>query len=81
MGRLQKETGASVILVGHDMGLMAQFADKIGVMYAGKLVELSPVEDIVSEPLHPYSKLLLESVPGWTRRKNGLSASRACRRG
>ena len=64
LGRLQKETGASVILVGHDMGLVAQFADKVGVMYAGKLVELSPVYQIVNEPLHPYSDLLLKSVPG-----------------
>ena len=64
LGRLQKETGASVILVGHDMGLIAQFADKVGVMYAGKLVELSPVEQIVNDPLHPYSDLLLKSVPG-----------------
>ncbi len=63
LGRLQKETGASVILVGHDMGLVAQFADKVGVMYAGKLVELSPVEEIVYDPLHPYSRLLLQSVP------------------
>jgi len=63
LGRLQKETGASVILVGHDMGLIAQFADKVGVMYAGKLVELSSVEQIVRKPLHPYSDLLLQSVP------------------
>ncbi len=64
LGRLQKETGASVILVGHEMGLIAQFADKVGVMYAGKLAELSPVEQIVNDPLHPYSDLLLKSVPG-----------------
>ncbi len=63
LGRLQKETGASVILVGHDMGLIAQFADKVGVMYAGKLVELSPIERIVEKPLHPYADLLLQSVP------------------
>jgi peptide/nickel transport system ATP-binding protein len=42
LGRLQKETGAAVILVGHDMGLIAQFADRVGVMYAGKLVDLPP---------------------------------------
>jgi len=63
LGRLQKETGASVILVGHDMGLIAQFADRVGVMYAGKLVELSPVHQIVEKPLHPYADLLLQSVP------------------
>jgi len=72
LGRLQKETGASVILVGHDMGLIAQFADKVGVMYAGKMVELSPVSQIVQEPLHPYSKLLLESVPTLDEKKERL---------
>jgi peptide/nickel transport system ATP-binding protein len=64
LGRLQKETGAAVILVGHDMGLISQFADRVGVMYAGKLVDVAPVEQMVSDPLHPYSKLLLQSVPG-----------------
>ena len=64
LGRLQRETGAAVILVGHDMGLIAQFADWVGVMYAGKMVELSPVKQIVQDPQHPYAKLLLQSVPG-----------------
>ena len=47
--RVQEDLGASVILVGHDMGLMAQFVDRLGVMYAGKLVEVSPVADIFDE--------------------------------
>ena len=52
-----------MILVGHDMGLMAQFADRIGVMYAGKLVELATVEQIFSNPRHPYTRLLISSLP------------------
>jgi len=72
LGRLQRETGASVILVGHDMGLIAQFADRVGVMYAGKLVDLAPVAQMVQEPLHPYSKLLLESVPGLEEKQEKL---------
>lgn len=72
LGRLQRETGASVILVGHDMGLIAQFADRVGVMYAGKLVDLAPVEQMVQNPLHPYSKLLLESVPGLEEKQEKL---------
>ena len=60
---LQNELGASVILVGHDMGLMAQFADRLGVMYAGELVELSPVDEIFDNPVHPYTKLLISSLP------------------
>ena len=55
--------GAAVILVGHDMGLMAQFADRIGVMYAGKLVELATVEQIFANPRHPYTRLLISSLP------------------
>ncbi len=72
LGRLQRETGAAVILVGHDMGLVAQFADRVGVMYAGKLVELSPVEQIVQDPQHPYSKLLIQSVPGLEEKSERL---------
>lgn len=64
MGRLQQELGASVILVGHDMGLMAQFVNRLAVLYAGKLVEISPVKDLFAKPLHPYTQLLLASLPG-----------------
>ncbi len=72
LGRLQKETGASVILVGHDMGLIAQFADRVGVMYAGKLVDLAPIKEMVEAPLHPYSQLLLQSVPGLDKKQERL---------
>ena len=63
LGRVQDDIGASVIIVGHDMGLMAQFVDRIGVMYAGKLAEVAPVEDIFKEPLHPYTRMLISSLP------------------
>ncbi len=72
LGRLQRETGAAVILVGHDMGLIAQFADWVGVMYAGKLVDLAPVQQMVEKPLHPYSQLLLQSVPGLDEKRDRL---------
>ncbi len=63
LGKVQDEIGASLILVGHDMGLMAQFVDKIGVMYAGKLVEVGPTEAMFEDPLHPYTQLLIASLP------------------
>lgn len=63
LGRLQEGLEASVILVGHDMGLVAQFADKVGVMYAGRLAELGPVRQVFKNPLHPYTKLLIQSLP------------------
>ncbi|GAB3417447.1 ABC transporter ATP-binding protein [Flindersiella endophytica] len=61
--RLQEELGVAVILIGHDMGLMAQTVDRLAVMYAGKLAELSPIEEIFARPLHPYTELLIESLP------------------
>ncbi len=63
LGKVQQDLGAAVILVGHDMGLMAQFVDRIGVMYGGKLVEVSPVRDIFKDPQHPYTQMLIGSLP------------------
>ena len=63
LSRVQRDTGAAVILIGHDMGLVAQFADRIGVMYAGKLVDIGTVEQIISDPKHPYTRMLINSVP------------------
>ncbi|MCL4250733.1 MAG: ABC transporter ATP-binding protein [Anaerolineae bacterium] len=63
LGDVQRELDAAVILVGHDMGLMAQFVDRIGVMYAGRLVELSPVAHVFSSPMHPYARQLISSIP------------------
>jgi peptide/nickel transport system ATP-binding protein len=60
---VQEDLGASVILIGHDMGLMAQFADRVGIMYAGRLLEVGPVDDVFSNPQHPYSQLLIASLP------------------
>jgi peptide/nickel transport system ATP-binding protein len=63
LGRVQEGLGAAVILIGHDMGLMAQFADTIGVLYAGKLVEYGPIDDVLDSPHHPYTRLLIDSLP------------------
>jgi peptide/nickel transport system ATP-binding protein len=51
------------------MGLMAQMVDRIAVMYAGKIVEIAPVKEIFATPKHPYSQLLIESVPSLKERK------------
>ena len=63
LGRVQEGIGAAVILIGHDMGLIAQFADTIGVLYAGNLVEYGPIDDILESPRHPYTRLLVDSLP------------------
>jgi peptide/nickel transport system ATP-binding protein len=60
---VQADLGAAVILIGHDMGLMAQFVDRLGVMYAGELVEVSPMDAVYEEPLHPYTRLLIACLP------------------
>jgi oligopeptide/dipeptide ABC transporter ATP-binding protein len=60
---VQEELAASVILIGHDMGLMAQVVDRVGIMYAGNLAEVSEVGDLFRAPLHPYSQLLIASLP------------------
>jgi peptide/nickel transport system ATP-binding protein len=71
LGRVQAELGAAVILVGHDMGLMAQFVDRLGIMYAGRLVEVAPIDQIIASPRHPYTRLLIESLPS-LEHKGGL---------
>jgi peptide/nickel transport system ATP-binding protein len=63
LSKVQKRLGATILLVGHDMGLMAKFVDRIGVMYGGRLVEVGSVRDIFKEPLHPYTQLLISSLP------------------
>jgi peptide/nickel transport system ATP-binding protein len=66
---VKRTLGVSMILIGHDMGLMAQLVDRIAVMYAGNIVEIAPVKDIFAEPLHPYTQLLLASIPSVKERK------------
>lgn len=65
---VQARLGASVLLVGHDMGLMAQFVDRMGVMYGGRLVEVGEVGDIFKKSLHPYTQLLISSIPSFERK-------------
>ncbi len=66
---VKKHLGVSMILIGHDMGLMAQLVDRMVVMYAGNIVEMANVHDLFSEPLHPYTQLLIASIPSIKERK------------
>ena len=61
--RVKDQINAAVILIGHDMGLMAQFVDRVAVMYSGRLVEVSSVRDMFTDPSHPYAKALISSLP------------------
>jgi peptide/nickel transport system ATP-binding protein len=75
--RVQDNIGASVILIGHDMGLMAQFAQRVAVMRAGQLVEVGEVRDIFARPRHPYTRLLMDSLPSLHGRDAFLAAAAA----
>ena len=66
---LQREEGTSVLLITHNLGLIAQYAERLAVMYAGRIVEDASVEDFLADPLHPYSQGLLAALPDVTRRK------------
>ena len=61
--KVQRQIGAAVILIGHDMGLMAQFAQRVAVMKSGRIVELGEVRQIFAQPSHPYTRLLMHSLP------------------
>ena len=61
--RLCKEHGAAVMLVTHDMGVIAETCDRVAVMYAGRIVEIGPVHDVIHAPAHPYTVGLMGSIP------------------
>jgi oligopeptide/dipeptide ABC transporter ATP-binding protein len=63
MQRLQRETGTAIILITHDLGVVAEVADEVVVMYAGRVVERAPVRALFAEPQHPYTVGLLGSIP------------------
>ena len=73
LAELQEELGAAILLIGHDIGLMAQFVDTLGVMYAGRLVETGTLRQLLSVPKHPYTQMLIDSLPSLERkdRKRG----------
>ena len=66
--RLCKEHDTAVILITHDMGVIAEISDRVAVMYAGRLVEIGKVRDVVKNPKHPYSKGLMGSIPSLHQR-------------
>jgi len=61
--RLCREHGTAVMLVTHDMGVIAETADRVAVMYAGRIVEIGPVSDVIHRPRHPYTSGLMGSIP------------------
>lgn len=73
MRQLNDDTGASIMLITHDMGVIAEMSDKVMIMYAGKSVEYGPVDDIFFSPRHPYTQGLLASIPNLDKDVDQLS--------
>lgn len=72
--RVQDQIGAAVILIGHDMGLMAQFAQRIAVMRTGKIIEINGVKEIFAQAEHPYTRSLIASLPSLDQRDTYLES-------
>jgi len=70
--RLQAERRMSVLMITHDLGVVAQIADEVGVMYAGRIVEHAAVETLFASPLHPYTRGLFRSIPRLSQRRERL---------
>ncbi|GAA2072666.1 ABC transporter ATP-binding protein [Streptomyces albiaxialis] len=74
LAELQDEFNMGLILITHDLGVVADVADKIAVMYAGRIVETAPVHDLYRAPAHPYTKGLLDSIPRLDQKGHELNA-------
>ena len=71
--RLCREHGTAIMLVTHDMGVIAETADRVAVMYAGRVVEIGPVDEVTRRPSHPYTAGLMASIPSVHRRNAALN--------
>ena len=70
MNNLKKEHGTAIMMITHNMGVVAEMADDVAVMYMGNIVEYGKVEDVFTNPAHPYTKALLQSIPVLGKGKN-----------
>lgn len=75
--RLRQQTGMSILLVSHDFGVIAQICDRVAVMYGGYVIEVGPIADVYTAPLHPYTRALLAAIPtiesaGTRSRRTGI---------
>lgn len=71
MKDLQKEFSTSILLITHDFGVVSQMADRVAVMYAGRIVEEGPLKQVIENPGHPYTRLLILSIPGIKVKRGG----------
>jgi len=71
--RLCRDHGTAVMLVTHDMGVIAETADRVAAMYAGRIVEIGPVQDVIHHPQHPYTVGLMGSIPSIAEERERLT--------
>jgi peptide/nickel transport system ATP-binding protein len=71
--KLTREHGTAAMLITHDMGVIAETADRVAVMYAGRIVEIGPVRDVIKHPKHPYTVGLMGSIPSFKSGVNRLT--------
>jgi peptide/nickel transport system ATP-binding protein len=71
---IQREMGMAVMLITHDLGVVSEIADRVAVMYAGRIVEYGPIQAIFSQMRHPYTKGLLDSIPQLEETRSRLNA-------
>src|SRR6185312_3823154 len=74
LAELKAAYGMAMIFITHNLGVVASIADRVAVMYAGEIVEIAPVNELFARPTHPYTELLLRSIPRVDRDTGGLSA-------
>jgi oligopeptide/dipeptide ABC transporter ATP-binding protein len=73
LARAKAERGMSMLLITHDLGIVAQHAERVAIMYAGRIMESAPVRDLFSDPRHPYTKGLLACVPKLGEKRRRLT--------
>jgi peptide/nickel transport system ATP-binding protein len=71
--RVARQHGAAVMLITHDMGVIAETCDRVAVMYAGRVVEVGPVQQVIHRPLHPYTRGLMGSIPSMAQERERLA--------
>ena len=74
MRQMNKKTNTAILLISHELGVVSRLCSRVYIMYAGRIVESGPVDQILSDPLHPYTKGLVEAIPDITKRGKPLKA-------
>jgi peptide/nickel transport system ATP-binding protein len=71
--RVCRDHGAAVMLITHDMGVIAETCDRVAVMYAGRIAEIGPVHEVINQPAHPYTMGLMAAIPDMTMDRDRLN--------